>query len=65
MQVALEGVDVVEGEKSESFGGEEDFVLGEGAADQVICGGTGDGVRKGLGGEPSCSFGGLAYACYE
>jgi hypothetical protein len=33
VQVALEGVDVVEGEKRESFGGEEDFVLGQGAAD--------------------------------
>lgn len=65
MQVALEGVDVVEGEKRESFGGEEDFVLGEGAADQVICGGTGDGGCKGLSGEPSCSFGGLVFAYYE
>jgi len=46
VQVALEGVDVVEGEKRESFGGEEDFILSEGAADQIICGGTGDGVCK-------------------
>jgi hypothetical protein len=63
--VALEGVDVVEGEEGEAFGGEEDFVLGEGAADQVVCGGAGDGVCEGLGGEPSCSFGGLVFVFYE
>ena len=65
MQVALEGVDVVEGEKRESFGGEEDFILSEGPADQVICGGAGDGVCKGLGGEPSCSSEELVFAYYE
>lgn len=33
VEVALEGVDVVEGEEGESFGGEDYFVLGEGAVD--------------------------------
>ncbi len=33
MQVAFEGVDVVEREKGQSFGGEKDFVLREGAVD--------------------------------
>lgn len=31
--MAFEGVDVVEGEQGEAFGGEEDVVLGEGAPD--------------------------------
>lgn len=35
MQRTLEGVDVVETEEGEAFGGEEDFVLGEGTTEEV------------------------------
>lgn len=57
MQLAFEGVDVVKGEESETFGGEEDLILGEGASDKVIGCGAGDGVCERVGGEPTRSNG--------
>lgn len=41
MELAFEGVDVVEREEGETFRGEEDLILGEGAVDEVVCGGAG------------------------
>jgi hypothetical protein len=59
VQLAFEGVDVVKGEESEAFGGEEDLILGEGASDKVIGCGAGDGVCERVGGEPTRSWGKL------
>lgn len=36
MQAAFEGIDVIEGEESEAFRGEDDFILYDGAPDQIV-----------------------------
>lgn len=35
--MALEAVDMVETKKGESLGGEEDLILSERTADQIVC----------------------------
>lgn len=55
MELALEGVDVVEGEEGESFGGEKDEVLCQRAVDQVVGEFGGGFGGKGFSWEPTRS----------
>jgi len=53
VDVALEVIDVIKGEKGESLGAEENRILGYGATDEVSCCAAGGCVRKRLGRKPS------------
>lgn len=55
MQVTFECVYVIESQEGEAFGGEENAVLSQRAADEIVCCGTGNGVCEWVGGEPSGS----------
>lgn len=53
MHKALESVDVVKFEESETSGGEEDAVLSKRATDKIVGLRTGDWCGEWVGGEPT------------